>query len=185
MTQMKRKFNEIVHEIVSQILISELCFHICSSIEITPWKWNDFLPYYYNLNFSKWQNTLNSLLLSKEKNELSISNYVKEYEKIYPNKQMNNFKEKIEVIRSCFEDVDPLPWKRTLRNKFTAHIDSSCKHTDFTSGYLLPKVLPIYQEVINKLKIIFFEFNNYSIDDNHSNIREQSNFILNTLKVWN
>ena len=176
---MKRSIKSIESEIIHQIIISELWFNICNSIEIIPGRGNDFLPYYYNLNFTRGLISLHSLLLSKLKNELSISNYIKLYESIYWKEWIKEFKSKIEDISTIFEDSFPLP----LRHKIAAHIDESFKHTDFTSAYVMPSLIEIYIEIVSKLKERFFEFTNYSRSDNpFYKIKEQSDSIIKYLK---
>lgn len=88
---MKRNTWDFENEIVNQILISEICLDVCKSIPIISGHGNDFLPFYYNLNFSKGIISLHSLLLSNLPNELSIKNYLKQYKVEFPNKNINDF----------------------------------------------------------------------------------------------
>ena len=166
------------HEIVNQILISELCFDICKSIKIIPGKGSDFLPYYYNLNYIKGLISLHSLLLSKEKGELSIINYISEYKHNFPKTNIQNFKRDISLIANLFKKTFPLP----LRNKIAAHIDVSFKHLDFTSAYIIPELVNKYVKIIKQLKVSFFKFCNHAEQDNpFKKIKQQSDSLLKKL----
>src|SRR3990167_8692401 len=116
---MKRSTNEIEYEIVNQILVSEVCFDICKSIPIIPGRGNDFLPFYYNLNFSKAIISLHSLLISTLPNELSIKNYLKQYKQDFPNKDLKDFEMEISSISKSFKEALPT----SLRHKVCAHLD--------------------------------------------------------------
>jgi hypothetical protein len=176
---MKRSIRHIENEIVHQIFFCELCFEICSSIEIIPGRGSDFLPYYYNLNFTKGLISLHSLLLSKEKNELSIRNFIREYKAINPHEDLTDFEDEIISISNKFKESFPMP----LRHKIAAHIDESFQHTDFTSAYIMPTLREKYLEIAIELKKAFFAFCNYAIDDKpFDKIKEQSDKILKDVK---
>ncbi len=172
---MKRNRKNIEVEIVHQILISELCFDICQSIKIIPGRGSDFLPFYYNLNFIKGIITLHSLLLSKEKSEISIKNYIQKYNKANPKADINDFETTITSIATAYKNTFPL----LLRHKIAAHIDENFKHTDFTCGYIMPNLVKKHIEIIAQLKSTFFKFCNYAQDDYpYLKIKEQSDLIL-------
>lgn len=176
---MKRSLRSIENEIVHQILLCELCFDICKSVEIIPGRGSDFLPYYYNLNFTKGLISLHSLLLSLERSELSIRNYTSEYKKEYPSENITDFKGKISVIVEKFKESFPMP----LRHKIAAHIDESFRHTDFTSAYIIPILVQKYIEITTELKNTFFEFCNHLKNDRpFHKIKEQSDEILKAIK---
>lgn len=172
---MKREIKNIECEIVHQILICELCFDICNSIKIIPGRGDDFLPYYYNLNFIKGIISLHSLLLSKEKDELSIKNYISEYKLDYPKVNIQDFERKISSISSRFYKSHP----EKLRHKIAAHIDEKFKHIDFTRAYIIPGLVQKYIRIVSKLKKCFFEFCSYSENDYpFYRIKKQSDLIL-------
>ena len=176
---MKLNMEQIEYEIVHQILFCELCFNICKSIKIIPGRGNDFLPYYYNLNFTKGLLSLHSLLLSSKNGELSTKNYISEHKKVFPNEDIQDFKDKIDSISDLFKKSFPMP----LRHKIAAHIDESFRHTAFTSAYIMPTLVPKYMDIISQLKDVFFEFCNYSKNDQPLHkIKEQSDAILKTIK---
>lgn len=176
---MKRSLRDIEKEIVHQILFCELCFDICKSVKIIPGRGSDFLPYYYNLNFTKGLSSLHSLLLSLKRSELSIKNYINEYKKEYPSKNIIEFEGQIRVIVDNFKKSFSIP----LRHKIAAHIDESFQHTDFTSAYIMPTLVPKYVEITSKLKIDFFGFCNYDKKDRpFHKIKKQSDEILKVIK---
>lgn len=161
-----RSLSDVEDEIVKQILISEVCFDICKFIsEIEESKisgrGSDFIPFYYNLNFSKGVISLHSLLLSNLSKELSIKNYLKKHKSKFPDKKINNFEEKITAISDSLKSIFPM----SLRNKICAHIDEEFKHTDFTNAYLTPESVEKYVLLIQKIKKLFFEFCNHQQDD--------------------
>lgn len=172
---MKREIKNIEREIVYQILICELCFNICNSIKIIKGRNNDFLPYYYNLNFIKGIISLYSLLLSKRKDELSIKNYINEYKLNYLGDDIQDFDRKISSLADRFDKPDPLK----LRHNIAAHINEEFIHKNFTSAYISPEKIPKYIKIVSKLKKYFFEFSNYSEnDDPFYRIKNQSDLIL-------
>jgi len=158
---MKRSINEIEYEIVNQILVSEVCFDICKSIPIIAGRGNDFLPFYYNLNFSKAIISLHSLLASTLPNELSIKNYLKQYKEDFPDKKLDDFEAEITSISKLFEETLPI----SLRHKVCAHIDQGFKHSDFTCAYILPESLGNYISIVQILKKTFLKFCNHSQTD--------------------
>lgn len=175
---MKRSIKDIEYEIVHQILISELCFDICGSIKIIPGRGSDFLPYYYNLNFIKGLISLHSLLLSHKESELSIKNYIEEYEKKFSQMDINDFKTHIISISKSFKKAFHLP----LRHKIGAHIDENFKHVDFTCAYIMPSLIPKYIAITRQLKNTFFKFSNYSKNNNpYQKIKQQSDSILKNI----
>ncbi|KKW41642.1 MAG: hypothetical protein UY92_C0015G0054 [Candidatus Magasanikbacteria bacterium GW2011_GWA2_56_11] len=166
------------YEIVHQILFSELCFDICQSVKIIPGRGSDFLPFFYNLNFIKGIISLHSLLESGNSDELSVKNYFKEHKYNYPRADVGDFKKEIESVAKAFKKVTPL----CLRHKIGAHIDGEFTHTDFTSAYIMPELVPKYCEVVRQLKNAFFKFCNYSRnDDPFSKIKEQSKFVIDNI----
>lgn len=175
---MKRSIKSIENEIVHQILISELCFDICGSIDTSP-RWTDFLPFYYNLNFSKGLNSLHSLLLSDLKNEISIKNYIKDHKKEFPNENIDEFIKDIEKIVNDFSKIFKFP----LRHKITAHIDENFFHHDFPNAYILPDLIKDYKEIVKTFKKVYFEFTNYSYYNKLDVIKEQSDKIICSLYI--
>jgi hypothetical protein len=180
---MKRSFKSLEYEIIYQILLCELCFDICNSIEVTQDKRDNFLPYYYNLNFIKGLISLHSLLLSRQKGEFSIENYISEYKWNFlkNNSQpdyLQNFEKNIAPIRISFKKSLPIP----LRDKIAAHIDESFFQSDFTRIYIMPTLIPEYIKIISELKNVFFEFSNYVGDDRpFRKIKKQSDSVLERL----
>jgi len=172
---MQRNIRDIEYEIINQILISEICFDICEAIPILPGRGNDFLPFYYNLNFSKGIISLHSLLLSNSPGELSIKNYLKQCKKDFPGENISDIEAKIVSISESFKNILPV----LLRNKVCAHIDQEFKHTDFTSAYIIPESIVKYTSVIQELKKAFFKFARYAQNDYpHGGILEQSKSII-------
>lgn len=127
MTQ--RSLKSIENEIVYQILISEICFDICRSIPTIPGHGNDFLPFYYNLNFSKGIISLHGLLLSNHKNELSVKNYIKEHKYNYPSEDISEFDQKIATISESF------------KKSYQCHYDTKFAHILMKS--LITLILPV------------------------------------------
>lgn len=176
---MKRSTGEIEYEIVNQILISEACFDICKSTPIIPGRGNDFLPFYYNLNFSKAIISLHGLLISTLPNELSIKNYLKQYKQDFPNKNLNDFETEIISISKSFKETLPI----SLRHKVCAHIDKRFKHSDFTCAYILPNSLENYILIVQNLKKTFLKFCNYSQTDYpFGDIVEQSKLAIKLMR---
>ncbi len=176
---MKRDTKSIGHEIIHQILISEICFDICKEIPIIPGRGSDFLPFYYNLIYTKGIIILHGLLLSNSPNELSLKNFLKQYAIDFPGIDILDFEKEITLISEEFRIVLPI----SLRNKVCAHIDQDFKHTDFTCAYIIPDSVDKYLEIVKKLKNIFFEFFGHAKNDYpfHS-ILEQSKIIIDIIK---
>ena len=158
---MKRGIDDIGYEIINQILISEVCFDICKSIPVIDGPKKNFLPFYYNLNFSKAIISLHSLLASTLPNELSIKNYLKQYKEDFPDKKLDAFEAEIASISKLFEETLPI----SLRHKVCAHIDQGFKHSDFTCAYILPESLENYIAIVQNLKKTFLKFCNHSQTD--------------------
>lgn len=172
---MKRGIRSIEYEIVNQILISELCFDICKLIPPIPGRGSDFLPFYYNLNFSKGIISLHSLLLSNSSNELSIKNYLKQYKFDSPGINIDEFNSEIASISKSFKNILPV----SLRHKVAAHIDQEFVHADFTNAYIIPDSVEKYISLIQTLKESFFKFCNYAQNDYpFEKILEQSEQIM-------
>lgn len=175
---MKRNIKNIERELVHQILICELCFDVCNSMEKIPGRGNDFLPFYYNLNFSKGIISLHSLLLSNEKNELSIKNYIDEHKFNFPKDDISDLKKKINSISEIFKNLFPI----NLRHKIAAHIDEGFVHKDFTCAYITPHLIPKYKQIILELQNTLFKHCHYDKNTYKPlhKIKEQSDLILKT-----
>ncbi|MEK7622108.1 MAG: hypothetical protein AAB415_02925 [Patescibacteria group bacterium] len=172
---MNRSIKDIEYEIVNQILISEICFDVCKSIPIIQGRGSDFLPFYYNLNFSKGIISLHSLLLSNLSDELSIKNYLKQCRFDSPGININEVEAEIASISESFKNILPL----SLRHKIAAHIDQKLKHTYFTSAYIIPDSVEKYISLIQNLKKSFFKFCNYAQNNYpHGRILEQSKAVI-------
>lgn len=175
---MKIGIEQFKNEIVRQILISQLCFDICGSVKIIPGRGNDFLPYYYNLNFIKGLLSLHSLLLSREKDELSINNFINEYKINFAKTNIGTFETQIEGISKKFSETFPMH----LRHKIGAHLDKSFTHVDFTSAYIMPSLVTEYIDIAQQLKNIFLNFFNYAKNDcSYNKIKQQSDMILKSI----
>lgn len=175
---MARDTRSIEYEIVNQILIAEICFDICKSIPIVRGRGSDFLPFYYNLNFSRGIISLHSLLLSTLTDELSIKNYLKQHKFDYPSVAIDDLELEIASISESFKNILPM----SLRHKVFAHIDQGFRHTDFTSAYIVPETVEKYISLIQNLKKSFFKFCNYAQNDYpFGNILEQSKSVVKTI----
>jgi len=180
---MKRSLDDFDYEIVSQVLLVELCFDICNEIQSLPidelrGRGSDFLPFYYNLNFSKAIIALNSLLISQQSTELSITNYIKKYRHIHPGADISNFETEVREIEKLFREIFPF----SMRNKVSAHVDQEFKHTDFTNGYTLPDSLDKLKSVTEKLKDVFLGFVGHAkYQRPHENILKQSKAIISKI----
>ena len=175
----QRQKNDIEYEIASQIFIIEVCFDICKEIPTLPGRGSDFLPFYYNLNFSKGIISLYSLLLSNSSDELSIKNFLNQYEENYSKNKTTNFEKEIDSVRESFSKKFPI----SLRNKIFAHIDQQFKHTDFTNAYCAPDCVEKYAKITSQLKKEFFSLTNHAQDIYpHSKILDQSKAIINNIK---
>lgn len=161
------------HEIFNQILLAELCFKVCKLVPIIPGLGSHFFPYFYNLNYSTGIIILNSLLISKKSNEISLYNYFKKHQNKPNNqKQVNDFKQQVKQLSQKLKDILPF----NLRHKIAAHRDEKFKHCDFCVAYLLPDYLEKYISLTSDLKKIFCIFCNYSMT-NYPNSR-----IINQVK---
>lgn len=172
---MERDTRSIEYEIVNQILIAEICFDVCKFVPIIPGRGSDFLPFYYNLNFSKGIISLHSLLLSNLPDELSIKNYLKQHKFDFPSVNIDEFEAEIASISESFKNILPM----SLRHKVFAHIDQGFRHTDFTSAYIIPETVEKYISLIQNLKKSFFKFCNHAQNDYpFGNILEQSKLVI-------
>ncbi|MEJ0053449.1 MAG: hypothetical protein WDN10_01835 [bacterium] len=171
MTRPNRSLRDIEYEIVNQIYLCEICFDVCKAVPKLPGRGSDFLPFYYNLNFSKGVISLHSLLLSNSPGELSIRNFLAQYKADYSREDTAEIEAKVASIADAFKKVLPL----SLRHKVAAHIDQEFKHANFTSAYIVPDAAEKYAEIVRKLKDAIFAFTNYAQDDYpHGRILEQS-----------
>lgn len=176
--KIKRTLNDLEYEIVDQILVAEICLNICKATPIISGRGSDFIPFYYNLNFSKGIITLHSLLISNQFNEITIRNYLKQYKVEYPLKNIEEFEYKFSKLSKEFKDMVPI----SLRNKVCAHIDQGFTHVDFTNAYIYPSAIEIYVNLIIKLKKLFFNFCGHAeYDRPFDKIIEQSKFITKTI----
>lgn len=167
----QRSICDIEREVVDQILISELCLDVCNEVPVVSGSGADFLPYFYNLNFSKAAISLHSLLLSKSPNEISIKNYISHYKQKHPTEDIAIFEKEIEKTRQSFEYIFP----DALRHKIFAHLDGQYKHGDFMVAYVEPKLLKKYITVVENLKKCFFDSVNHARGDYpYDKILEQS-----------
>ena len=122
---------------------------------------------------------MHSLLLSEEKDELSINNYISKYKWDWPESKIEKFEKDIKSISEAFKNTFPMP----LRHKIGAHISESFEHTKFTSGYIMPILVPKYINIIKKLKKTFLEFCGWGINDYpFHRIKQQSDSILKCIK---
>ena len=173
-----RNIRGVEYEIAYQILFAELSFDICEMIPQQPGLGNNLLPYLYNLNFSKGVNSLHSLLVSKQPDEISLEYYFKQHQYEYKSQIDQGLLESIAELKHQFENLLDV----SIRNKITAHTDLKFAHTDFTSAYMLPSKLPEIKSIIVKLKKVFFEDTNHSLtDDPMWKIRKQAEIIIDYL----
>ena len=167
---MKHSITSFETEIVQQILISELCFETCRSIPDIPGLGNHFLPYFHNLSYQRGVDSLYSLLLSRNPNELSLKHYIKLHKQERSNKDITALEKNIEQITKDFEIATPF----SIRNKVGSHLDGDFTHTGFTSGYLMPETIDNLIKITQQLKKSFFPFVNHSLRDNpHGKLLEQ------------
>lgn len=172
--KIKRTLNDLEYEIVDQILVAEICLNICKATPIVSGRGSDFIPFYYNLNFSKGIITLHSLLISNQFDEITIRNYLKQYKAEYPLKNIEEFECELSKLSKECKDMLPV----SLRNKVCAHIDQGFTHIDFTNAYIYPSAIEIYINLIIKLKKLFFNFCGHAeYDHPFDKILEQSEFI--------
>ncbi len=177
---MKHSLVSFEKEIVQQILISELCFEVCRSTFGPPGLGSHFTPYFYNLNFQKGIDSLHSLLLSKDSNELSINNYIKLYKETHPEKDISNLKEESVYIAEMLKGVAPF----SLRNKIGSHLDGDFTHADFMSGYLMPEIVEHLNKIVKDLKELIFPFTEHSLADNpHGQLMKQIYKIIDQFTI--
>jgi hypothetical protein len=177
---MWRSIRDIEHEIVHQILISELCFDICKEIPILPGRGSDFLTFYYNLIFSRGIISLHSLLLSKQQDEMSIGNYLVQHKIAFPKDDITDLEKRVVDLAQSFDDVLPV----SLRHKVCAHVDQGFKHTDFTNAYIIPDSVQKFAQIVSEIKTTLFEFVNHSQGDYpFGRIREQSKTIVEKMMM--
>ncbi|MDD5551748.1 MAG: hypothetical protein PHI88_01105 [Candidatus Pacebacteria bacterium] len=176
--KLKRRLSDIEDEISHQILISEACFNICKAIPIISGRGEDFLPYFYNLNFCKGIASLHSLLLSQSEDEITIKNYIGQRKNQFPTEDISKFEDELNSISDSFRSILPF----SLRHKACAHLDIKFEHRDFTCAYIIPGKLNDYIAVIKRLKDSFFESSNHDKNDSFDNIRKQSEFLIETIK---
>jgi hypothetical protein len=166
-----RNIRSIEDEIAHQILFAELAFEICKNIPTTPGLGSHFLPYFYNLNLSKGITSLHSLLITPYQNEISIKNYIDQYNWEYKTEVDTKFVEKYSLIADKFTNTFDL----SVRNNIIAHINMSFQHRDFTNAYILPSLLNQYSDITRDLKNLFFKFTNYSTtDDPFTKLKSQA-----------
>ncbi len=177
---MRSKF-DIDREIVNLILQAEICFDICKYIPASPGPGAVFLPFFYNLSFSRGLIILHSLLISKSKNEITINEYIKDYISQKDTGEVLTFKNDIGKIKKLFEKN----YTTHLRHKIAAHLDKKYKHEDFVCAYMVPEKLNDYISVVSNLKDVFFKFTNYSQDNYLAQIKEESDIIINLLEQKN
>lgn len=176
---MKPGLIDIENEIVNQILIAETCFMICEIIPVAAGRGSDFLPFYYNLNFVKGVICLHSLLVSKDRSEVTIANYLTQRETDSVRKESDDARKKCIALTSRIETIFPV----SLRNKVVAHIDSGFRHSDFTCAYMCgSETLDGYLAVTKETKELFFDLTNYDKWSSvHKKILLQSEKIISTI----
>lgn len=167
---MKHTISSFENEIVQQILINEVCLIACKSTFGQAGLGSHFTPFFYNLNFQKVIDSLHSLLVSQDSNELTINNYIDLFKVKYSDKDIRTLEQNIKEITEKFKGLAPFP----LRNKVGSHLDGDFTHADFTNGYLMPEILDHIIYINNELKESFFSFVNHSLSDNlHKQLIEQ------------
>lgn len=177
---MRHSITSFEAEIVQQLLISELCFETCKSIPGLPGLGSHLLPYFYNLSYQRGLDSLHSLLLSGDPNELSFKNYIALHERERPGEDISAIREIIKQIAEYFKKIAPF----TLRNKIGSHLDGDFTHADFTNGYLMPTTLDDLVGITRELKELFFPFVNHALtDDPHRQLRGQIYQIITTLTI--
>ena len=170
---MKRSLSTYENEIVHQIILAELCLVACEMTPVIAGQGENFNSYFYNLNISKAIGTLHSLLRPTQK-ETSLLLYIKGYEKQISTRQgYEDFCAETSSLIQCFKNE-----LSNMRHKVVSHIDPGFKHTDFTTGYMLPEKLPILIEICSKLKESFFRFTNHAPYMGHENIRKKIALVI-------
>jgi hypothetical protein len=178
---MKQSISTFERELVHQILLCELCFETCHSIPGFPGLGSHFLPYFYNLNFNRGIDSLHSLLLSNQTNELSLKNYIKVRKENGGNDLLlKEFEKTISELVANFRRLAAF----APRNKITAHLDGDFTHIDFTTGYIMPEILNDLIEITRLLKLQFFPLVNHALaDDPYSHIRGQVNTVIDRFVI--
>jgi hypothetical protein len=177
---MKHNIASFEVEIVQQLLISELCFETCKLTPGFPGLGSHFLPYFYNLSYQRGIDSLHSLLLSRELNELSFKNYIVLHKQTQSSKDIGAIEEKVKQIAEHFKTLASF----SLRNKVVSHLDGDFVHRDFTNGYLMPTTLDDLIGITQELKEVFFPFVNHSLgDDPHMRLRGQIREIIGKLTI--
>ena len=173
---MKRGLSDYEYEIVNQILIIELCFNACKEVPIKPGMGDHFNCYFFNLNMSKGIASLQSLL-DPTKGEISIKNYINEHnDSLSRRDDYSVFVKEMDVIKKEFKRV-----VSNMRHKVVSHLDSSYKHSDFTSAYLLSDKLDDLIKITADLKTTFFKFSNWAKGNNHYNILQQVSSVIKAI----
>lgn len=168
-------------QIMDLICQAELCFGICKScVEKKMARGCGFLPFYYNLNFSKGLNILDSLLLSNRNDEYSIEKYIKDMndKKLSMKRDWKIFREKICKIKKDFDSASTV----RLRHKVVAHLARNYRHDGFINGYMPKDCLDRYIQVSSDLKKEFAHFCNFAPQNKDFEIiKEQSDRILSQI----
>ncbi len=184
----ERKIEDIENEIIHMIYVVELWFKICENMELIPWRGNDFLPYWHNLNYSNSIIILEEVLGGGNKKELNLNYYIKRKESEITEEQMpslEKFKEEINTLSKRVKD-NPLytndQWKRlSLRSNIAAHKNKNFIHRDFTCGYMSPEIQEKYTAIISDLKKIYCNFTNRTTENPFWKIESQSQKIISKL----
>ncbi len=175
--KMNRSVTDIENEIVNLILIAETCFLVCKIIPVNE-RGNDFLPFFYNLNFSKGVMCLHNLLLSKKRNEITITNYTAQ-------KGLKSIGSSGAGLNKRFVSLITrmdLAFPISLRNKVIAHNDSHFTHADFACAYLTDMAtLDKYLEITRDLKDVFCEVANYDKTVSYDRILFQAKQAIETV----
>lgn len=175
---MKRSISDIENEIINQILVAETCFLICKSSPTPAGRGDDFLPFFYNLTFSKGVMSLHNLLLSKKRNEITIANYIAQKDLEFMRGSGLVINKKIIDLIKQMNLVFPI----SLRNKVIAHNDSNFAHADFARAYLADKTtLNEYMAITEDLKEVFCEVSNYDKTVSYDKILFQAKQVVETI----
>jgi hypothetical protein len=113
------------------------------------------------LNFTRGLISLHALLASNDIQEITVPNYIQQYEWEYKTKIDPAFKREIEDLSKQYKDI----YEVSFRHKIAAHISMEFKHTDFTNAYMLPSYINKYLLISKKLKRAFFIFIKYQQND--------------------
>jgi len=165
---MQRALGDYEHEIANQILIIELCFGVCKEIPIKSEMGSHFNCYLFNLNMSKGIASLHSLL-KPAKDEISLKNYLSLFKSdLNKRKGCETFLNKIKQVENKFTKT-----ATNMRHKVVSHLDPYFKHSDFTSGYLLPNRLDDFIDLTIDLKKVFYKFSNFAMENSCNVIKKQ------------